>query len=469
MYILIVDDDKVIVDYLVSSLQKEGHKCFSAFTGEQAAKIIDSEFIQVCILDYHLPDTDGLSLMQSIKEKNPAIVNIFITAETEHGTTVEAVRKGAYDFLEKPFSIERITVVLKKAENEFFQQNKVRYLENKINTSSDTIVVGSNPRLKEILSLLDRVAQAKSFSVLIKGETGTGKELIARYLHQHSPRKNQPFIEVNCSAIPANLLESELFGYEQGAFTGADRTKIGLFELANQGVLFLDEIGDMPMDMQVKLLRALESRTIRRIGGKDSIPIDIALVSATNCDLEKAIANKGFREDLFYRINVIQVTLPPLRERREDIPELVGYFIKKYNLSFNKSIKGISEAALDLLYRYQYPGNIRELKNMIERAMLLELGDALSPAQFDYVKLQPVVIEGHVVATEALPLNYGLAFQDFKQQVIDEAEKKYLITLLKKTEGNVTLAAASANIQRTSFSRLLSKHNVYFKEFKKVE
>jgi two-component system, NtrC family, response regulator AtoC len=294
--------------------------------------------------------------------------------------------------------------------------------------------------------------------VLIRGESGTGKEVLARYIHQKSLRRQQPFIDVNCAALPANLLESELFGYEKGAFTGAERSKIGLLELASGGILFLDEIGDMSLDMQAKLLRALETKCIRRVGGADSIFIDVAVISATNKNLEKLIAEQKFREDLFYRINIIPIQLPPLRERKEDIPQLIACFIERFNQTLGKKIQGLASGVLESLMQYSFPGNIRELRNIIERAVILEKDTVLARERFT-----PLVSQTDQQSVqEPVEMNFNI----FKQQLIMDGEKKYLSLLLRKTAGNVTDAAQLAEIPRTSLSRLLSKHNIRFKEFK---
>lgn len=460
MYILIVDDDPNILDNLSFQLERAGHSCFTAGDAAQALRILEKEFIQVCLLDYSLPGMNGIRLMESMKEKMPQLVCVFITGTSNLGIAVEATKKGAYDFLEKPFDPDKVHVLLNKVHNEFFKQTRVEYLESKLKNTALPFVVGSKYQMRSILDIVHSISQAQSFSVLIKGESGTGKEVLARYIHQKSLRRQQPFIDVNCSAIPANLLESELFGYEKGAFTGAERCKIGLFEMANGGILFLDEIGDMPLEMQAKLLRALESRTIRRVGGTENIPVDVAIISATNKNLEQLIAEHKFREDLYYRINIIPINLPPLRERAEDIPELINCFLKQFNQLLGKAVQGVAPGVLIALQKYAFPGNIRELRNIIERAVILEKGSILSAEQFSL----PGV--GTIASAGEIPPTVELNFTIFKQRLIAESEKKYLALLLKKTAGNVTVAAQLAGIPRTSLSRLLSKHNIHFKEFK---
>jgi DNA-binding NtrC family response regulator len=396
--------------------------------------------------------------LEKIKEKFPHLVCVFITGTSNIGIAIEATKKGAYDFLEKPFEPDKVTVLLNKVHKEFFNQTRVEYLEAKLN-SGQPFVVGHKYQLRSILEVVESISRAQVFSVLIKGESGTGKEVLARYIHQKSLRSKQPFIDVNCAAIPATLLESELFGYERGAFTGADRLKIGLLEMAQGGILFLDEIGDMPLEMQAKLLRALESKFIRRVGGMENIPIDVAVISATNKDLDKLIAEHKFREDLYYRINIIPINLPPLRERAEDIPELVTCFIERFNLSLGKKIRGVAPGVLELLQKYAFPGNIRELRNIIERAMILEKGSILAREHFTALTARVPVAPVEMTTVD-------LDFTTYKKQLVLESEKKYLTMLLQRTAGNVTTAAQQAGLPRTSLSRLLSKHNLHFKEFK---
>jgi len=472
MQIFIVDDDQNIVDNLSFSLEKQGYKIRSAKSGAEALSIFPKHHFEIAFLDYALPDTNGIQLMAELKKMNPELICIFVTGSSDIGIAVEAVQKGAYDFIEKPFELDRIKVTLNKAKRELLQKQKINYLEKTIDEAKYDPIIGSHQSLKKILETLKQIASAQTFTVLIQGESGTGKELAAKYLHAHSTRQSQPFIAINCAAIPADLLESELFGHEKGSFSGAVETKIGLFEMANGGILFLDEIGDMPIETQVKLLRALETRTLRRVGGTKDIPFDIALVTATHKNLEDLITEKKFREDLFYRINIVKVEMPPLRNRLEDVSDLVHFYVKKFNQLLGKKITEVDGQAMKILETYHFPGNIRELKNTIERAMLLTNGKILLPDQFYHLasKLRPLTeaIKQTLspVTVENKTIDYSLSFNDYKKSINDEAEINYFKGLLKETDGNVTLAAEKAGMQRTALSRLLSKHHISFKEFR---
>ncbi|MDC0977673.1 sigma-54 dependent transcriptional regulator [bacterium] len=465
MRILIVDDDKDIRDFLSYPLTQDGHVCFTAKTGAEAYEILNKEYIQICFLDYKLPDTDGLSILETIKNIYPNIVTILITGQGSIDLAKEAIRQGAYDFVEKPFEFDHIEVILQKAEKEFFQHNKVHYLEEKLNTELFDSIIGNSKKLKQILQTADKIAEAQTFTVLIEGASGTGKELIAQYLRNKSNRSQEPFIEINCAAIPEHLLESELFGYEAGAFTGANETKRGLFEEADQGILFLDEIGEMPLKMQVKLLRTLESRTIRRLGSEKVIPINIALITATNKNLQQLIKDKKFREDLYYRLNVIRIQTPSLLERQEDIPLLIDYFIHKFNTMFGKHIKGIEVDALEVLYNYSFPGNIRELKNIIERAMLMENKEYLSQEHFKY--LLPTIEKQETQKEKTKSQSdFGLTYHQYKKKLVQDGEKEYLKQLLQKNKGIVNQAAKQAGIHRTAFSKMLTKYGISFLDYK---
>jgi len=463
MQIFIVDDDQNIIDNLSFSLEKQGYKVRCAKSGSEAQSLFAKHPSEIAFLDYALPDTNGIQLMTELKKINPQLLCIFVTGSSDIGIAVEAVQKGAYDFIEKPFELDRIKVTLDKAKRELLQKEKINFLEKEIINTKYDPMIGQSTSLKNILGTLTKISTAQTFTVLIQGESGTGKELAAKYLHAQSTRKNSPFIAINCAAIPADLLESELFGHEKGSFSGAVETKIGLFEMASGGILFLDEIGDMPLEMQVKLLRALETRTLRRVGGTKDVSFDVALVTATHKNLEEQIKEKKFREDLYYRINIIKVEMPPLRDRAEDIADLVNFYVKKFNQILGKKITAVDPEAMKILESYHFPGNIRELKNTIERAMLLSNENTLTADQFTHLvakqALSPVKIENNAI-------NLNQSFNDYKKAKSDEAEMNYFKALLKETDGNVTLAAEKAGIQRTALSRLLSKHQISFKEFR---
>ncbi len=375
--ILIVDDEPNIRRVLEAVFTKDKYRVFTAENGRKALDIISAEAnLDVLLCDLIMPDLNGVEVLKAAKEMNPGLSIVMITAHGTIRTAVEAMRLGAFDYVTKPFDMDEIKLIVKNAlehsqliaENtQLRQELKSRFKFNEI--------VGSSGKMQEVYKIVERVANSNA-TVLIRGESGTGKELIAKAIHYNSPRADKPFIAVSCAALPETLLESELFGHEKGAFTGAAGQKLGRFELANQGTLFMDEIGELSPGMQVKLLRALQERQFERVGGTKTINVDVRLIAATNKDLEQAVAVNDFRADLYYRLQVIQVFLPSLRERKEDIPLLVEHFITKFNDANGRSIKYVSKAAMDLLMCYSWPGNIRELENAIERSVVLADSDA---------------------------------------------------------------------------------------------
>jgi two-component system response regulator AtoC len=461
MNILLVDDDNVITENLSHALTKRGHQCFVADNGQTATELLNNNLIQVAFLDYALPDTNGLKILETIRQQYPQIICIMLTGTSTVQTAVDAIKVGAYDFLEKPYDLNHILVILDKVEKELTTQNKIHYLEEKLQDTVYDSIVGSSFKLKSTLMTLNKVASSNTFTVLIIGPSGTGKELLARYLHRKSTRASAPFVDVNCAAIPANLIESELFGYERGAFTGAEQSKTGLFENAHKGILFLDEIGEMPLEMQAKLLRALELRTIRRVGGSVNIPVDVAIIAATNKNLKDLVQQGKFREDLYYRLNIIEINSPSLAERREDIPVMIDHFIAKFNKLLGKKITGIAADALNLLYNYPLPGNVRELKNLLERAMILASTDILTVDLFSTITADSKKI-GSDVPLEWFDEN----FSNYQNNITELWEKKYLQQLLQKTKGNVTQAAETAGLLRTSLSKLLSKYDISYLDFR---
>ena len=370
--ILIVDDEPNIRRVLEAVFTKDKYRVFTAENGRKALDIISAEpDLDVLLCDLIIPDLNGVEVLKAAKELNPGLSVVMITAHGTIRTAVEAMRLGAFDYVTKPFDMDEIKLIVKNAlersqliaENTHLRQElKSRFKFNEI--------VGASGKMQEVYKIIERVANSNA-TILIRGESGTGKELVAKAIHYNSPRADKPFIAVSCAALPETLLESELFGHEKGAFTGAAGQKLGRFELANQGSLFMDEIGELSPGMQVKILRALQERQFERIGGTKTVNVDVRVITATNKDLERAVAVNEFRADLYYRLQVIQVFLPSLRERKEDIPPLVEHFIGKFNDSNGRSIKYVNKAAMDLLMNYSWPGNIRELENAIERAVVL--------------------------------------------------------------------------------------------------
>ncbi len=371
MKILIVDDEENIRIILENVFIDAGYQVETAKDGLQGLEQVKLFRPEIVLLDKNMPRMDGLKTLQQIKKYNPNMVVIMITAHGDVGSAVEAMKLGAYDYIEKPFDNDRMLLLMKRAGTHYRLQAEVLHLRDAVNEKfSFKNIIGNSPALKKVLDRVASVCETDA-SVLITGESGTGKELIAKAIHFNSLRKNGPLITVNCGAIPLQLMESELFGHEKGAFTDAKEMKIGKFEQANGGTLFLDEIGELPVDAQVKLLRVLEDKKITRLGGKKEIPVDIRLISATNNNLYERVQNNTFRLDLFYRLNIFTVHMPPLREREDDIPLLVDYFIQKHNPTLRTKVIGCSKEALAILYSYSWPGNIRDLENAVQRAMIV--------------------------------------------------------------------------------------------------
>ena len=371
--ILLVDDEDTIRLFLEKTLRDEGYEALTASTGAEAIEITRSELPDLVLLDLKLPDMSGLEVLRQIKEEVPEVCVIMLTAFGDIETAVTAMKKDAFDFVSKPVNLEQLLITIgkglesRKLTRELFELRRRFKLD-----LGDDYIPGESQQMKDIYEIVKRVAQSDTTTVLIQGESGTGKEMIATMIHRYSSRRDQPFLEINCASLPEELLESELFGHERGAFTDAKNQKVGLLELANKGTLFLDEIGEMSLTIQVKLLRVLERMSFRRVGGTKDIKVSIRIISATNSDLESATRNKSFREDLYYRLKVVPLFIPPLRERKEDIYLLLKHFINHFNTQFTKSFREVEDAAYDIILSYPWPGNIRELKNMVERVVLLE-------------------------------------------------------------------------------------------------
>jgi two-component system response regulator PilR (NtrC family) len=384
--ILVVDDEKSMREFLAIMLKKEGYEVQSVDGGDAALETVRRERIDLMITDLRMPRMDGLSLVRAVKDVAPSVVILVITAFSSTDTAVEAMKLGAYDYIEKPFKLDEIKLTVAKAierkrlgevTEALTEENLALKRELETRRRSDTIV-GKSRRMAEIFETVRKIADSHA-TVMITGESGTGKELIARAVHQQSHRRDKPFVSVNCGAIPDGLIESELFGHVKGAFTGAVGNKVGLFAAADGGSLFLDEIAEVPQVLQVKLLRAIQEREVRRVGDTRDVKVDVRVIGASNRDLEAAVRDNILREDLFYRLNVIPIHLPPLRERRDDIPLLVDHFLQKFSKELGKELRRVSPEAMALLENHHWPGNIRELENVIERAVVLGAGDVLGP------------------------------------------------------------------------------------------
>jgi len=446
--LLVVDDEHLIRWSLEQNLRKQGYDILTAGTGEDALKIVREEQPELVLLDIQLPGISGLEVLEKIKEFDEDIIVIMVTAHGGLETAVNAMRMGAYDYINKPFNLDEMAIVIRKALETSDLRREVAGLRSEHKRIGPPEIIGESKHMKHVLEMMSRVAKSEASTVLVQGESGTGKELVAKWIHYESSRADKPFVAINCAAVPATLLESELFGYEKGAFTDAKTQKKGLFELADGGTVFLDEIGDMELSMQAKLLRFLEDRTFRRIGGSKVIIVDVRIISATNKDLLKAVEDKIFRNDLYYRLQVIPIFLPPLRERRDDIILLANYFIESYNREFNKRVKAISGMAEKLLIDYDWPGNIRELKNVIERAIILGNEDTLL---FEHLPLE-------MVAKSSTPAPSTTTFMLPSEGVdIEEVEKELIRQALDVTEWNQSKAARKLNLGIDAFRYRMKK------------
>ena len=449
--ILVVDDEPNLRRVLSAQLARDGYNVHTAEDGEQALAMLGEHHIDLVITDLRMPKLDGMELLRRALTLDAELPIVMITAHGTVDNAVEALKTGAFDYITKPFDQAEVRTIVRKAlkTRDLSSTEATRALEAITEAGTRFGIIGNSPGILQIYAVLDRVADTPT-TVLISGESGTGKELVARALHENSTRRDKPFIKVNCAAIPRDLMESELFGYERGAFTGAVGSKPGRFELASAGTLFLDEIGTIPVEMQVKLLRALQEHEFERVGGIKTLHVDVRLVAATNSDLKKDIAAGTFREDLYYRLNVVPIRLPALRERQGDILLLVHHFIEKFNARLKKNIRGVSPEAVALLLDYPWPGNIRELENVIERAVLFCDRDQVSAADLPPELRSP---EGPVRApTSSQPVLVDSASTDgLKEQVkaaMSRLERELILKALEQTSGNVTHAARLLKISR---------------------
>lgn len=455
--ILIVDDDPSIRNMLAIVLKKSGYDVTGANNGKAGLDNLKKGAFDLVISDIKMPDISGIELLKKIKSINPEIPVIMITAYASANDAVEAMKLGAEDYITKPFNLDELKIIIDRAIYKRNMEKENVLLKSRL-TAKEKFenIVGINPKMQEIFETIDTISKTDS-TVLITGESGTGKELISRAIHNKSDRSHNKFISINCGALPENLLESELFGHTRGAFTDAHKDKKGLFEVADKGTLFLDEIGEMSQKMQVKLLRALQERRIRKVGGNEEIDINVRIISATNKDLGEEMKSGSFRSDLFYRLNVISIKVPPLRERRDDIPLLLEYFLKIYNEKFNRHIEGFGKGVLDLFLNYSWPGNIREVENFVERAVALEKETYVTvkslPSELIYNISSKVTAAGDI---DELLQDENFDFQEY----IDEMSKKIILKAFQLSNSNMKKTAGRLKLNYRSLRYLMDKYDL---------
>jgi two-component system, NtrC family, response regulator PilR len=452
MNILIVDDEEVLQDVLTSLIRREGHTTLSARSGEEALDVLEREDVDLVLLDLMLPGISGLQVLRQIRQRDPDQVVVVITAFSSIESAIDAMREGAFHYIPKPFKNEEVLLTIRKGLEQRRLASENRSLREQLRQrfGLDNLVGKSKP-MQQVYDLIQLAAPAKS-NILILGESGTGKELVAKAIHHHSHRAQGPFVTVNSGSMPADLLESNLFGHVKGAFTGAIASKKGLFELANGGSIFFDEIGNIPLDTQSKLLRVIQEKEFMRLGGVETLKADVRLIAATNADLDGLVAQGLFREDLYYRLNVITIQLPPLRKRTEDIPLLAQHFLAKYARENEKPVLEVSPRAMEFLLDYHWPGNVRELENVVERAVVLSTGDLLDVDLLPNVVRQPDAV---FLPPASLPAS-GIAFKD----AVTEYERQLIIKALQACNGVQKRAAELLQVKPTTLHEMMKRLNI---------
>jgi two-component system nitrogen regulation response regulator GlnG len=464
--ILIADDEDSIRFVLVRALEPEGYECVEASNGTTALEILTARKVDLAFVDIKMPGLDGLALLTKVREAEIPIPVIVMTAQNTMANAIEAMKRGAYDYITKPFDVDEVQQLVQRALEMRQMSRDLHRIEREMRRRFElgVEIVGRSAPMQDIYKAIGRVAQS-DVTVLIQGESGTGKELIAKAVHYHSPRWSAPFVALNCSAVPRDLLESELFGHERGAFTGALEQRAGKFEAAQGGTLFLDEIGDMPLDLQAKLLRVLQEREFSRIGSHEVIKADCRIIAATNQNLERAIGESKFREDLFFRLNVVPIRVPPLRERREDIPELIRYFIDKANREFGTSVTGLAAEAEEILVAQNWQGNVRELENTLVRAAVLAPAGTLMPAdfplsrsegpsRFDELSLEQLI---RMKLQEHLQQSGNGELHDLYEQILQRVERPLLELVIERANGNQLKAASMLGINRNTLRKKITQ------------
>ena len=451
--ILIIEDEVSVRSALRARLADLGHTVQEAATAGEGLAHLAAGVTELVLLDYKLPDADGLEVLERIRREWPDVAVVVMTGFANVGVAVQAMRLGAADYVTKPFSLDEMMVVVEKVlEEKRLRSEVARLRAGQHQQFGFDQVIARSPKMREILDLVRHIAQSEARTILLQGESGTGKDLVAKVIHYNSPRGARPFMNITCTALPESLLESELFGHERGAFTDARRQKQGLFELADGGTIFLDEIGDMPQALQARLLRFLEEKAFRRVGGTVDIRVDVRIIAATNQKLKRLVETGVFREDLFYRLNVLPINLPPLRERPEDVPLLAAHFIEEYNREFHKEVAGLEPATLQVLQAYRWPGNVREMRNIIERAMLLTAGGRLTPDVLPTEVKQAAASPPGQEAEEEPLVRLGDQGIDLR-----EVERQLVAQAIEKAGGNQSRAAGMLGITRDQLRYRLEK------------
>lgn len=456
--LLVVDDEPIICRTCFKILNDAGYDVKTLMSGSEALPVVEKEMVDVLLLDLKMPGIDGMEILKELKQVSPEIIIIIITGYATVDSAVEAMKLGAYDYISKPFTADELCIRVEKAlekrklitENVYLRQE----LTERYKFSN---IIGKSKVMQEVFRIIEKVAPTNS-TILIRGQSGTGKELIARAIHHHSLRKDKKFIAVDCAALPETLLESELFGHVKGSFTGAIVSKTGLLEIANEGTFFLDEVGDLSPGIQAKLLRVLQEKEVRPVGGVRTIKIDVRLIVATNKELEKMIGQGQFREDLFYRLNIVPIFLPPLKERKEDIPLLVNHFLKIPNQKRYKKLKTVSPQAMSLLMEYNWPGNVRELENLIERLVVMIDDEVIKPEHL------PLNMQDKKVCVNITPPKTRIELKKIKKHIRAEAvkniERAFLIDALNKNDWNISKSARAVGMKRQNFQSLVRKYKI---------
>ncbi len=449
--ILIIDDEKSILDLLSMVFKKEGYRVRATLSAKKALELLNKEEFGLILTDIKLPEMSGFEILKRVRESKPDIAVVMITAYGNVKQAVEALKAGAFDYVVKPFDVDELKIIVAKAlEKKRLQEENILLRKELKEKSSFETVIGKSKKIKQVYSMIEKIAGTDS-TILVTGESGTGKELAARAIHSLSPREENRFVSINCGALPENLLESELFGHVEGAFTGAVADKVGLFEVAQRGTLFLDEVGEMAPWTQVKLLRTLQDKKIRRVGGTEEAAIDVRIIAATNQDLKKKISEGKFREDLFYRLNVISFEMPPLRERKEDVPLFVNHFLKKYSMEIGKSMKRIAPDVMKLFESYPWPGNIRELENVIERTVAIEDRETIT-----LDSLPDELLTARTREETDLLFQKNFCLTSF----LDEAAQSYIKQARLLSGGNLKKTASLLGISYRNLRYLIDKYKL---------